>query len=139
MQLLYHFSGQIDRATSQLPDWKYPVQIWIDQSKMELGFGILNPAVVIARLKSGKLHGPAVMHGLLSYDPNCHFCSKLIYPGLGFFGRFIDGKASGICWKELRGGGWIYGEMDSEGTWTGTYDVTYTVTLLTVLIDTCLM
>ncbi len=41
--------------------------------------------------------------------------------GLGFFGNYVDGIPEGFCWKQLRGGSWIYGEVNDEGHFTGRF------------------
>jgi len=42
-----------------------------------------------------------------------------MFPGLGFVGEFRNGKPKGICWKGLIGGGWLYGEVDELGEFSG--------------------
>jgi hypothetical protein len=39
--------------------------------------------------------------------------------GLGFIGNFADGVPVGKCWRELRGGAWLYGQVDQQGFFTG--------------------
>ena len=46
-------------------------------------------------------------------------CSNMIEPGLSFIGRFEDGIPTGICWRGLVGGAWLYGEVDEIGEFTG--------------------
>jgi hypothetical protein len=59
-----------------------------------------------------------VVQGIVSNDPKS-YCSHLVAPGIGFVGHFKSGKPFGICWRELIGGGWIYGEVDQNGHFTG--------------------
>ncbi len=59
-----------------------------------------------------------VMNGILSNDPKSP-CSGESTFGLGFVGNFINGVPSGVCWRELFGGSWIYGEVNQEGLFTG--------------------
>ena len=46
-------------------------------------------------------------------------CGRMIEPGLSFIGRFEDGKPTGICWRGLIGGAWLYGKVDEIGEFTG--------------------
>jgi hypothetical protein len=36
-------------------------------------------------------------------------------------GHYENGIASGICWRGLIGGAWLYGKVDDKGTFTGKY------------------
>jgi hypothetical protein len=76
---------------------------------------------ITGRLKSGKLHGLVVVEGTLSNDPNSEHCTNTMFDGLGFVGQFENGTPTGVCWKELHGGSWIYGEVNTEGQFSGIY------------------
>ena len=70
------------------------------------------------RLQHGQLHGMVLMNGILSNDPQS-LCSRTVFSGLEFIGHYSHGQPRGICWKRLMGESWIYGEVDSEGEFTG--------------------
>ena len=72
---------------------------------------------VTGRLHKGHLNGFVVIKGVVSNDPKR--CSTFVHPGIGFLGHYKDGKPHGVCWRELLGGGWIYGEVNVEGLFTG--------------------
>jgi hypothetical protein len=74
---------------------------------------------VHGRLQHGQLHGMVLVYGILSNDPQS-LCSRALFTGLEFVGHYNHGQPKGICWKRLIGESWIYGEVDSEGEFTGT-------------------
>ena len=69
---------------------------------------------------TGKFHGFVVINGILSNDPKSS-CAPSVNPGLGFIGHFNDGIPVGVCWRELLGGAWIYGEVNKEGLFSGKF------------------
>ncbi len=103
-------------------EWYHPITIEIYKSQS----GNFSPSdensqiimTIHGRLQHGQLHGMVLMFGILSNDPKS-LCSRTVFNGLEFVGHFSHGKARGICWKRLIGGSWIYGEVDSEGEFTG--------------------
>ena len=60
--------------------------------------------------------------GKFSNDPEC-LCSDVSVDGVGFIGYFNEGIPTGFGWKGVFGGigngAWIYGEVDSQGDFTG--------------------
>jgi len=72
--------------------------------------------IATGHLHHGRLDGFVVVQGVMSNDPTS--CSSFVVPGLGFIGHFKSGKPHGVCWRELLGG-WIYGEVDEAGHFTG--------------------
>ena len=74
---------------------------------------------IYGRLQHGQLHGMVLVYGVLSNDPQS-LCSTTFFPGLQFVGHYNQGQPRGICWKRLIGDSWIYGEVDSEGEFSGT-------------------
>jgi hypothetical protein len=58
------------------------------------------------------------MQGISSNDPKGH-CTNVVTSGIGFMGNFKSGKPHGVCWRELIGGSWIYGQVDDDGLFTG--------------------
>ena len=76
--------------------------------------------IATGRLRRGRLHGFVVVNGVLSNDPKST-CADVITSGVGFVGNFRDGVPHGVCWRELVGGPWIYGEVDKDGLFTGWY------------------
>ena len=73
--------------------------------------------IATGRLHHGQFHGFVVIQGVLSNDPTS--CSSFVHPGIGFVGNFKNGKPNGVGWRELLGGGWIFGELNEEGRFTG--------------------
>ena len=69
------------------------------------------------RLHRGRFEGFVVVQGIISNDPQN--CGSFAVHGLGFLGNYRAGKPHGVCWKELLGGGSIYGEVNQEGHFTG--------------------
>jgi hypothetical protein len=41
---------------------------------------------------------------------------------LQFLGWYKAGLATGVCWRAVRGQGWLVGRVDSSGRFTGTAD-----------------
>ena len=74
---------------------------------------------IYGRLQHGQLHGMVLVKGMLSNDPQS-LCSTTFFPGLQFVGHYNQGQPIGVCWKRLFGDSWIYGDVDSEGEFTGT-------------------
>ncbi len=74
--------------------------------------------VATGRLHRGCFEGFVVIQGILSNDPKGH-CTNVVTPGIGFMGNFKSGKPHGVCWRELIGGSWIYGQVDDDGLFTG--------------------
>ena len=70
------------------------------------------------RLHQGKLHEMVVMRGILSADPQS-LCSHRSFPGIMFVGQYSNGVPKGTCWRGLKGGAWLYGQVDSKGEFTG--------------------
>jgi len=73
------------------------------------------------RLHRGNFDGFVAVQGIVSNDPKR--CSTFVHHGIGFLGHFKDGRPFGICWRELLGGGWLYGEVNEEGHFTGKPDI----------------
>ena len=126
--------AQVPDKVARLPDWKAPVRVSLIRTKLaakNTGFVTVEdagPATEEAvfnatgRLHRGSFEGPVVMQGIVSNDPAS--CSQFVGPGLGFFGHFKSSRPHGVCWRELLGGGWIYGHVNDEGLFTGD-DIAY--------------
>ena len=79
--------------------------------------------LITGQLKESKLHGFVKMYGAVSADPES-LCASNIDPILSFIGYFEAGIPSGICWRGLIGGAWLYGQVDANGDFTGS-DIAY--------------
>ncbi len=75
-------------------------------------------------LRRGKLHGIVQKFGVLANDPEGH-CASTVLPGLAYVGRYVDGKPVGHAWRGLTGGSWLYGEVDSNGDFSGNGNVAF--------------
>jgi hypothetical protein len=102
---------------AKLFDWTQPIDIRIKESGQKVTH-TQRHAVISGQLQKGLLHGPVVMKGIFSNDLAGN-CPSVLFDGLGFVGHFVDGVATGICWKGLHGGAWIYGRVDEKGHFTG--------------------
>jgi len=49
------------------------------------------------------------------------------FGGIGFIGHYFKGQPRGFCWKGLSGSSWIYGEVNSEGEFTGEFEFKWEV------------
>ena len=71
------------------------------------------------------MHGPVYAYGVHTiYDIaergfKLTLQTELSVPGIQFLGRFKNGKAVGTFWMGLKGGGYLHGEFDDNGTVTG--------------------
>ena len=77
-----------------------------------------NKMVIHAKMEDNHINGMIRIFGRLpvdKYNP-CHW---KLESGLSFIGRFEDGIPTGICWRGLIGGAWLYGEVDEIGEFTG--------------------
>ena len=74
--------------------------------------------VIQTQLYKGKLHDIVRVWGKLPNDPKDD-CELRMESGLGLICKYSNGLPSGICWKGLLGGAWIYGEMTKDGEFTG--------------------
>ena len=118
--------GVISPEELTLTDWRFPIEIVLrekNHTSVDEIESIFEPQIheiiVVGHLHKGRLHGPVVMKGVFSMDPIGH-CSNVPYDGLGFVGHFSNGIPTGICWRELHGGAWLYGKVGSMGQFTGT-------------------
>jgi len=88
-----------------------------------------NIKLMVGEFKNSKLNG----QGRIVYNDEktleCHFrdgclhgLARLLCPRkkLLWVGRYRNGMAHGVCWKLNPGGGYITGEVDSEGELSGT-------------------
>ena len=91
----------------------------IQMSQPKESGSILKRYVWIAsgRLHRGRFDGFVVVQGIISNDPQN--CGSFAVHGINFVGHFKAGKPHGVCWRELLGGGWIYGEVNKDGDFTG--------------------
>ena len=110
----------IDAKIANYSDWSQPIDIVIKETALKVSHEN-RFAVITGRLRKGSLHGPVVMKGTFSNDPKSN-CPTVLFDGLGFVGHFEDGIPKGICWKELRGGAWIYGRVDKQGQFSGDFN-----------------
>ena len=79
---------------------------------------IKNKIVVHAKMEDNYINGLIRIFGRVPVD-TLRPCNWMITPGLSFIGRFVDGIPTGICWRGLIGGAWLYGEVDELGEFTG--------------------
>ena len=130
--------AEVPGDLARLPDWKAPVRISIESDKSNFGANYSPDVTTSAhfehnaerkelfsatgRLHRGQLDGWVVMRGVVSNDPTS--CSTFKADGLGFFGRFKNGKPHGVCWRELLGGGWLHGRVNDAGHFTG-HEIAY--------------
>ena len=77
-----------------------------------------NTIVIHAKMEDNHINGLIRIFGRLPVDKynSCHW---KIESGLSFIGRFEDGIPTGVCWRGLIGGAWLYGEVDEIGEFTG--------------------
>ena len=87
------------------------------------------------RLHRGLFDGFVVVQGIVSNDPKR--CSTFVLPGIGFLGNYQNGRPHGVCWRELLGGGWIYGEVNDDGLFTGNTTTYFPKTSCIVKITKC--
>jgi hypothetical protein len=74
--------------------------------------------VIHAKMEENYINGLIRIFGRVPVGKN-KSCSSLLEPGLSFVGRFEDGIPTGICWRGLIGGAWLYGKVDDFGEFTG--------------------
>ena len=49
-----------------------------------------------------------------------HPCGKQIFKGMSYFGQYTDdGKPSGVAWRGVPGGGYLYGRVTDNSDFTG--------------------
>ena len=62
-------------------------------------------------VKDGALHGFVRRFGMRFREG----CGGKMFPGLGLLCHYRSGRPSGVCWQQLVGGPWLYGEVDKNG------------------------
>ncbi len=92
--------------------------LWLN-FKLFFSFPPRPPLYVLSRLRRGRLHGQVRGFGRVPSDPSS-LCGAAVFPrGLGFVGRYEEGRAVGWAWRGLLGDSWVGGRVDPEGRFTG--------------------
>lgn len=76
------------------------------------------PFSVHGKIRQGTLHGNVRRFGRYITDPKS-MCSKTIFNGLSFVGRYENGQITGPMWRFVVGNGTIHGIADENGRLTG--------------------
>ena len=117
----------IDEATEFNFDWTANLQITInftpnegnDNSAFSFNQTSTNQQMFIhAKLEHNNINGIIRIFGRVPVDRN-RFCSSFLEPGISFVGRVEEGIPTGICWRGLVGGAWLYGNVNDVGEFTG--------------------
>ena len=77
-----------------------------------------NTMTIHAKMEDNHINGLIRIFGKLPVD-KFNPCHWKLESGLSFIGRFEDGIPTGVCWRGLIGGAWLYGEVDEIGEFTG--------------------
>ena len=112
-------------STDHVNDWNGILTIMIG-SEIRTNNGKLMNTVkfrIKTQLHKSKLHGIVRVWGKFPSDYN-DACKSRIENGLGLICHYANGLPKGKCWKGLLGGAWIYGEVATDGEFSGN-DVAY--------------
>ena len=110
-----HLLSFVNSSVLYHPGWHTRLKITLVSKKLRSS---TNTITIYSGLKNGQLHGIVQIFGILTQHPE-DVCSESIFDGLSFIGRYDNGKAIGICWRQLVGGSWMYGLMDTDGQFSG--------------------
>ena len=117
----------IDEATEFNFDWTANLQITInftpnegnDNSAFSFNQTSTNQQMFIhAKLEHNNINGIIRIFGRVPGDRN-RFCSCFLGHGISFCGSVEEGIPTGICWRGLVGGAWLYGNVNDVGEFTG--------------------
>ena len=119
--------AELEEATEFNFDWS---------SNLQIKFGIIpdkndlnniyshnpirkyNQIVIHGKMEENYINGLVRIFGRVPVEKK-NSCGSLISPGLSFVGRFENGIPTGVCWRGLIGGAWLYGIVDDIGEFTG--------------------
>lgn len=97
---------------------------YANEESSGMSFHVDEPFVgTIGRLKQGKLHGIVRRFGKIITNP-AHLCGNRLFSGISYIGRHEDGVPVGPQWRVVIGSGYIYGNVDEKGEFTGD-DIAY--------------
>ena len=119
--------AELEEATEFNFDWSSNLQIKFDiiPDKNDLNniyshnpIRKHNQIVIHGKMEENYINGLVRIFGRVPVEKK-NSCGSLISPGLSFVGRFENGIPTGVCWRGLIGGAWLYGIVDDIGEFTG--------------------
>ena len=110
-----HLLAYVNESLVHLPEWRTRLTFKLYPKRGKFSKNIVS---IQGSLKNGKLHGLVEMYGILTRDPQ-DACAESIFEGLSFIGRYENGTPAGVCWRQLVGGSWLYGQVDKDGHFSG--------------------